>query len=319
SCSSLGGSTELWRPLRALSLLPPSSGVRNLLLLSDGHIQNAVVTLQLLRDNASHSRLFTCGLTSTANRHMLRALAQAGGGAYEFFDTKTKHTWAEKVKRQVKRMSSPGCSSISVKWQQFNPRADPPLQAPKQLHALFNDCHTLVYGFVPHCTEATLLGDLRGQELKTMVSTTELQRTRGTFLHKLTARALIRDYEDGNLDTTEAEHEGKKAELKSFIVDLSKEFSILSQFTSFVAIEERDSERAEDGITDIPKLIAEEDVDFLPYISWSLPQGNKIDDICCSSKLYCGSLVSCFFHKTLTSPQLDQLISTVRKCSLFHS
>ncbi|MEQ2217674.1 hypothetical protein XENOCAPTIV_018514, partial [Xenoophorus captivus] len=153
-------------------LLPPSSGVRNLLLLSDGHIQNAAVTLQLLRDNASHSRLFTCGL-----------------------------------------------SSISVKWQQFNPRADPPLQAPKQLHALFNDCHTLVYGFVPHCTQ------------------------------------------------------GKKAELKSFIIDLSKEFSILSQFTSFVAIEERD------GVTDIPKLIAEEDVDFLPYISWPLPQDNKIDDV----------------------------------------
>lgn len=27
------------------------------------------------------------------------------------------------------------------------------------------------------------------------------------FLHKLTARALIRDYEDGSLATSEAEHE----------------------------------------------------------------------------------------------------------------
>lgn len=27
------------------------------------------------------------------------------------------------------------------------------------------------------------------------------------FLHKLTARALIGDYEDGNLETSEAEHE----------------------------------------------------------------------------------------------------------------
>uniref|UniRef100_A0A096M3T2 Poly [ADP-ribose] polymerase n=1 Tax=Poecilia formosa TaxID=48698 RepID=A0A096M3T2_POEFO len=274
SDSLVGGSTELWRPLRALSLLPPSAGVRNLLLLSDGHIQNAAATLQLLRDNAQHSRLFTCGFSSTANRHMLRALAQAGGGAYEFFDSKAKHTWAEKVERQVKRMSSPGCSSVSVKWQQFNPRA-PPVQAPKQLNSLFNDCHTLVYGFVPHCTQATLLGDLRGQELQTMVSTTELQKTRGTFLHKLTARALIRDYEDGNLDITEAEHEGKKAELKSFIIDLSKEFSILSQFTSFVAIEERDSGKPDDGVIDIPKLIAEEDVDFLPYITWTLPEDKE--------------------------------------------
>ncbi|XP_028249031.1 protein mono-ADP-ribosyltransferase PARP4 isoform X2 [Parambassis ranga] len=279
-CSpAVGGSTELWRPLRALSLLPPSSGVRNLLLLSDGHIQNAELTLQLVRDNAQHSRLFTCGFSSTANRHMLRALAQAGGGAYEFFDTKAKHSWAERVACQVKRLASPGCSSVSVKWQQFSPAAPPPVQAPQQLHALFNDCHTLVYGFVPHCTQATLLGNLSGQELNTMVSTSELQKTKGTFLHKLTARALIRDYEDGNLDHSEAEHEGKKAELKNFIIELSKEFSILSQFTSFVAIEERDSDQAEDGFTDIPKLLADEDVDFLPYISWASSHEHQDEEL----------------------------------------
>lgn len=109
-------------------------------------------------------------------------------------------------------------------------------------------------------------------------------------------------------------------ELKEFIIELSKEFSILSQFTSFVAIEERvcafcslficnpyrqrlirpalpcyrvcfipscfkppnqidlslfqDSEQTE-GFTDIPKLIAEEDVDSLPYISWISDQAQK--------------------------------------------
>uniref|UniRef100_A0A4W5P683 Poly [ADP-ribose] polymerase n=1 Tax=Hucho hucho TaxID=62062 RepID=A0A4W5P683_9TELE len=266
SSPPVGGSTELWKPLRSLSLLPPSQGVRNLLLLSDGHVQNQALTLQLVRHHAQHSRLFTCGLSPTANRHMLRALAQAGGGAYEFFDTKTKHTWREKVPVacQVKRMVSPGCSSVSVKWQQFNPSAPPPVQAPSQLHALFTDCHTLVYGFVPHCTQATLLGDLSGQNIETMVSTTELQKTRGTFLHKLTARAVIRDYEDGSLHTNEAEHEGKKSVMKSFIIELSKEFSILSQFTSFVAIEER----VRLPNANVPKLISDEDVDFLPYLSW---------------------------------------------------
>ncbi|KAL3969422.1 cell cycle related kinase [Sarotherodon galilaeus] len=290
----LGGGTEMWRPLRALSLLPPSRGIRNLLLLSDGHIQNTELTLKLLRDNAQHSRLFTCGLSTMANRHVLRALAQAGGGAYEFFDTKTKHNWAEKVACQLKRMASPGCSSVSVKWQQFSPTS-PPLQAPKQLHALFNDCHTLVYGFVPHCTQATLLGNLSGQKLITMVSTSELQKTKGTFLHKLTARALIRDYEDGNLDTSEAEHEGKKAELKSFIIELSKEFSILSQFTSFVAIEERDSEQPQPGFTDIPKLISEEDVDFLPYINWISPEDDEdlIEEESSEEKEWYSDLMEC--------------------------
>uniref|UniRef100_A0A8C1QPG5 Poly [ADP-ribose] polymerase n=1 Tax=Cyprinus carpio TaxID=7962 RepID=A0A8C1QPG5_CYPCA len=207
SCSGSGGSTDLWRPLRILSLLPPCRGVRNILLLSDGHVQNQPLTLQLVRENSCHTRLFTCGLSLTANRHMLRALAQAGGGTYEYFDTKMKHTWTEKVRAQVQRMESPGCRSVAVKWQQFNPRAPLPVQAPSQLHALFSDCHTLVYGFVPHCTQATLFGDLSGQEIKTMVSTTELQKTKGTFLHKLTARAIIRDYEDGILANSEAEHE----------------------------------------------------------------------------------------------------------------
>lgn len=50
-------------------------------------------------------------------------------------------------------MTSPGCSSVSVKWQQFSASAPAPVQAPQQIHALFNDCHTLVYGFVPHCTQ----------------------------------------------------------------------------------------------------------------------------------------------------------------------
>ncbi|XP_052004344.1 protein mono-ADP-ribosyltransferase PARP4-like [Xyrauchen texanus] len=267
--SCAGGGTELWRPLRRLSLLPPSKGVRNILLLSDGHVQNQAVTLQLVRENSCHTRLFTCGLSLTANRHMLRALAQAGGGTYEFLDTKMKHTWTEKVRAQVQRMESPGCRSVAVKWQQFNPTAPPPVQAPSQLHALFSDCHTMVYGFVPHCTQATLFGDLSGQEIKTMVSTTELQKTKGTFLHKLTARAIIRDYEDGILGNSEAEHEGKKAELKSYITELSKEFSILSQFTSFVAIEERDQNQLDTGFTDIPKLIADVDVDILSYMGWT--------------------------------------------------
>ncbi|XP_076857919.1 protein mono-ADP-ribosyltransferase PARP4-like isoform X2 [Brachyhypopomus gauderio] len=271
STAAVGGSTELWRPLRSLNLLPPSRGLRNVLLLSDGHVQNQPETLQLVRDNACHTRLFTCGLSPTANRHMLRLLAQTGGGVYEYFDTKKKHTWAEKVNSQVRCMASPGCRSVSVKWQRFNPTAPPPVQAPSQLHTLFNNRHTLVYGFVPRCTQATLFGDLSGQEIQTMVSTTELQKTKGTFLHKLTARAIIRDYEDGSLDTSEAEHEGRKAALKSYIIELSKEFSILSQFTSFVAIEERDQDQPESRFTSIPDLIAKEDgsVDILPYMGWA--------------------------------------------------
>ncbi|XP_033905204.3 protein mono-ADP-ribosyltransferase PARP4-like isoform X4 [Acipenser ruthenus] len=266
----LMGNTDLWRPLRNLSLLAPSKGVRNIVLISDGHIQSEGLTLRLVKENAHHTRIFTCGVGHTANRHMLRSLAQSGGGAYEFFDMKTKHNWREKIALQVIRMVSPGCSSVSVKWQQFNPNASQPVQAPAQLHSVFSGNQLLVYGFVPHCTQATLSGVVSNQEIQTMVSTTELQKTKGTMLHKLTARAIIRDYEYGNLHTDETEHEVRKAALKSFVIDLSKEYSIVTQYTSFVAIEKRGENETTEGIDAVTtdERIAEEDVDFLPYLTW---------------------------------------------------
>ncbi|RXM98446.1 Poly [ADP-ribose] polymerase 4 [Acipenser ruthenus] len=212
----LMGNTDLWRPLRNLSLLAPSKGVRNIVLISDGHIQSEGLTLRLVKENAHHTRIFTCGVGHTANRHMLRSLAQSGGGAYEFFDMKTKHNWREKIALQVIRMVSPGCSSVSVKWQQFNPNASQPVQAPAQLHSVFSGNQLLVYGFVPHCTQV------------------------------------------------------RKAALKSFVIDLSKEYSIVTQYTSFVAIEKRGENETTEGIDAVTtdERIAEEDVDFLPYLTW---------------------------------------------------
>ena len=59
-------------------------------------------------------------------------------------------------------------------------------------------------------------------------------------MHRLTARAVIRDWEDGTLDPDKTHHEAKKNEQKSYIISLSKQYSIVTTLTSFVAIEERE-------------------------------------------------------------------------------
>lgn len=262
------GNTDFWKPLHSLSLLVPSKGIRNILLISDGHIQNESRTLQIVKNNVKHTRLFTCGVGSTVNRHMLRSLAKNGTGAFEYFDANSKYNWHIKVRDQTSRMKSEGCNSVSVKWQQFNRNAPEPIKAPAEIQSIFESERVLVYGFVPHCTQATLRALLRNQEIESMVSTTELQKTKGTILHKLTARALIRDYEDGILHEKENEHEMRKQMLKSMIIELSKEYSIVTQFTSFVAIEKRDSIESQVDIPDILQLMAAEDVDILPYMTW---------------------------------------------------
>ncbi|XP_075805124.1 protein mono-ADP-ribosyltransferase PARP4 isoform X3 [Microtus pennsylvanicus] len=269
SAASAMGNTDFWKVLRYLSLLYPSEGLRNILLISDGHLQSESLTLQLVRRNIHHTRLFTCAVGSTANRHILRTLSQCGAGVFEYFNSKSKQSWKKQIEAQMTRMRSPSCHSVSVKWQQLSRDAPEPLQAPARVPSLFHNDRLLVYGFIPHCTQATLCALIQEKEFHTMVSTTELQKTTGTMIHKLAARALIRDYEDGILHDNETNHEMKKKTMKSLIIELSKENSLITQFTSFVAVEKRDaSDIPFDNAPNILELVAKEDVDFLPYMSW---------------------------------------------------
>lgn len=267
------GNTDFWKILRYLSFLYPSEGLRNILLISDGHLQSESLTLQLVKRNVQHTRVFTCAVGSTANRHILRTLSQCGAGVFEYFNSKSKHSWKKQIEAQMTRIRSPSCHSVSVKWQQLSRDAPEPLQAPTCVPSLFHNDRLLVYGFIPHCTQATLCAFIQEKEFRTMVSTTELQKTTGTMIHKLAARALIRDYEDGILHDNETNHEMKKNIMKSLIIELSKENSLITQFTSFVAVEKRGIN--EIPLTDVPnisELVAKEDVDFLPYVSWQEKQ-----------------------------------------------
>ncbi|KAM4796100.1 protein mono-ADP-ribosyltransferase PARP4 [Rhinophrynus dorsalis] len=270
------GNTEFWKPLHSLSLLATTKNVQNILLISDGHIQNESSVFRILKKNTGKVRLFTCGVGAKANRHMLRCLAQHGSGAYEFFEEKSKSSWNEKINIQFSRIGAPACNAVSVKWRRFSQNDPEPVQAPVHIQTLFNNESLRVYGFVPHCTQATLNALINGQVLETMVSTTELQKTTGTMLHKLTARAIIRDYEDGIQHEKENEHEMKKQQMKSFIIELSKEYSIVTQFTSFVAVEKRDIQESQHFVEpNVQEIISSEDVDFLPYMDWEAPPPKK--------------------------------------------
>ncbi|KAB1267429.1 Poly [ADP-ribose] polymerase 4 [Camelus dromedarius] len=56
------GNTDFWKLLRYLALLSPAQGLRSILLISDGHVQNESLTLQLVQRNVQHTRLFSCGV-----------------------------------------------------------------------------------------------------------------------------------------------------------------------------------------------------------------------------------------------------------------
>ncbi|XP_064404134.1 protein mono-ADP-ribosyltransferase PARP4-like isoform X3 [Halichondria panicea] len=288
SCTADMGSTDLWRPLRCLQLLSDldsttTGGVadtttlppRSLFLISDGHMTEEGPTLDTIRQGVRSSRLFTFGVSSAANKHFLRSMARMGGGCEVFFDTKTKSKWERKVKGQLSKSFQPALTSVSVEWQQFDENAPTPIQAPQELVSLFSGSRQVVYGFVPHCTMATLKARIGSKHVETMVSTGDLGKTQGKTLHQLTARAIIRDWTEGSLDTDRTQHEILKRDRKSYIINISKDYSIVSQFTSFVAIEEREKDEKFDSShgPSIMQLVEKEGVDKLSYMGWTIDQG----------------------------------------------
>ena len=55
----------------------------------------------------------------------------------------------------------------------------PTLQAPQEIVSLFSGSRQVVYGFVPHCKQATLRAKIGSKHVDTMVSTSELGMTKG--------------------------------------------------------------------------------------------------------------------------------------------
>ncbi|XP_012936925.2 protein mono-ADP-ribosyltransferase PARP4, partial [Aplysia californica] len=263
------GSTCVQNLLQAYQLLPRSDAPRNIFLVSDGHINSDNFVLRLASESNEHLRVFTFGVSDTCNNYWLKSLSRVSGGAFEFFDTKTKSKWEPKVKGQMSKACQAGLTSVSVEWCQHDNL--PALQAPEHITSLFNGSRQVVYGFVPNCTMAVLKAKVGGQEVSTVVSTSELSITEGLLVHRLTARALIRDFEDGVLSTDRTQHEVAKMNLKSTVIDLSKEYSIVTQFTSFIAVEKRE-ENEKDLLKTGPsmaELVDKEGVDILDYMGWT--------------------------------------------------
>ncbi|XP_061196330.1 uncharacterized protein LOC133204592 [Saccostrea echinata] len=269
------GCSDVLSPLKSFFLLSPAEGSRSIFLISDGFVGNKGAVFRAVATNSTKNRLFCLGVGNNRDSHTLRSLANHGGGTYEYYNSKTKSKWQAKIASQIEQATRPGISHVKVEWGTSTNKQDPPLQAPCRIPSLFSGSRQVVYGFVTNCTQAKLMANVDGQEFETMVSTTELNFTEGKMLHQLAARAVIRDYEDGVLSDHKVDQKMIKQERKQDIIELSKEFGIVTPYTSFIAVEERSKGEVTKGPS-IQELLNMESVDILTYMGWMNP--DDMDD-----------------------------------------
>ena len=140
---ALGG-TELGKPIAMLATLfqtkddlnpmlrskSGSSMKTTLMLFSDGHlpqsVQSSILKVLSKSEDNNQFRLFTNGVSSSCDKHTMRLIANRGCGFFEFFDPSHKSSWAEKVKRQLKKCFQLALSKVAVQWVRHDEDDDRP-------------------------------------------------------------------------------------------------------------------------------------------------------------------------------------------------
>eukprot|EP01064_Diplonema_japonicum_P035529 TRINITY_DN7741_c0_g4_i1.p1 TRINITY_DN7741_c0_g4~~TRINITY_DN7741_c0_g4_i1.p1 ORF type:complete len:1883 (+),score=295.23 TRINITY_DN7741_c0_g4_i1:53-5701(+) len=249
------GGTDLPKVLRSLA---SARKPMNVFLYTDGELGSELHSALRVLQEQQYYRLFTFGVGS--NGHTVRALAHAGRGVAEslFHDRKTE--WKPSIEKQLWRSRQGSYTSPAIDWsgeanaalkQQFDSQLT---QTPRSVTSLFCSERRVVYAFTKlKPRRAVLTAQKDGSSSETILVTPWPSHfIKGDLIHKLTARNVIRDYETGNFSSDPGSDASLKDVFKAHLVEIGIQYNIVTQYTSMVAVEERDRD---DKVCTTPELL----------------------------------------------------------------
>lgn len=226
------GGTELAQPLRlALQLLAGGTADRErvIMLVTDGQVGNEDHILRETAPGLRNIKMFTLGIDQAVNAAFLRRLAAAGGGLCELVESEDR---LDAVMTKVhRRIGTPIATELALRATGLE--IDRSSIAPAKLPDVYAGAPVVVLGryrgAAPAGAAIEIEGTSVGDPFRTTVALSSAPRA-STWLAASWARAHIRDLEDRYAA-------GARDELEQQIVRVSKQFSVLSRFTAFLAID----------------------------------------------------------------------------------
>jgi Ca-activated chloride channel family protein len=209
--------------------------IRVVCFMTDGYVGNDMEIIAAVKKNAGTTRVFSFGIGSSVNRYLLDGMAYAGRGEVEYVTLDSKAD--EAADRFYKRIDAPVLTDVTIDWGNL-PVAD---VYPKQIPDLFSVKPILVHGRLTGDAKAgssiTLRGNTAAGPFERKVELKPApQDASHEALASLWARTKISDLMMQDLATMQSGNfpEG----LKNQITSVGTEFKLVTQFTSFVAVEE---------------------------------------------------------------------------------
>ena len=226
-----GGGTEMMKAI--IAALKPSDSQQHLRItcfMTDGQVGNDMEIIAEVR-KYKNARVFAMGFGDAPNRFLLENMAQNGGGEVDYVTTNTSAV----ARKFNERVRNPLLTDISIEWSSSLAITD---IYPKRIPDLFSVKPVILSGRYLRGGKGSIVlkGKYAGQDFVREIPV-ELPETEESHdvLATLWARRKIEDVM--NQDTT-AQTGKMKDEMREEITQLGVKFKLLTQFTSFVAIDE---------------------------------------------------------------------------------
>lgn len=227
------GGTEMMKAIKAA--LDPSDSqhhVRIVCFMTDGQVGNENEIINEVK-NHPKARVFSFGIGSSVNHYLLDKMAQEGRGEVEYVSLNDDGSAA--ARRFHERIRNPLLADVAVDWSGM-PVAD---IYPQRIPDLFSAKPVVLSGRFTQSGKGVirLKGMMAGvyYEREIQVEFPE-EESSHDVLATLWARQRVEELMTQNYAGTQ--NEKTKDELKNEITQLGIEFRLLTQFTSFVAVDE---------------------------------------------------------------------------------
>jgi Ca-activated chloride channel family protein len=228
------GGTEMMKAIRAA--LDPSDAqdhIRVVCFITDGYVGN---DMQIIGEVQKHpnARVFSFGIGNSVNRFLLSGMAKAGRGDVEFVSLNDKADKA--ADRLYQKLRSPLLTDISIDWRGL-PVKD---IFPQRLPDLFTGKPLVITGRygAPITGTIHLKGKRNGEDFTRDIPVTfSGNQQKATILPTLWARQKIDDLM--SLDWEGAQLGHPRADLQASVTELGLDYRLMTQYTSFVAVEEQ--------------------------------------------------------------------------------
>jgi Ca-activated chloride channel family protein len=232
-----GGGTEMMKAIRA-ALAPSDAAdhVRIVVFLTDGYVGNDMEIISEIQKH-QNARIFAYGIGSSVNRFLLDKMAEAGRGVVEYVSQKQDEKEAEAAaNRLYERLRAPLLTDISVDFGTL-PVAD---VYPRRIPDLFSAKPVIITGRYTRPAKGTVrLTGKRAGDPYTREIAVDLpeQEQSNDALASLWAREKIDDLM--SQDWSGLQNGQMKDELRNEITQVGLDHRLMTQFTSFVAVEDK--------------------------------------------------------------------------------